>query len=640
MQQQLKTMKNDLLSIVEEIKKSIPGLDIKVDNLTFRFKLISFLESNNWFNIAPKIECNDQLEEMIIIEDDDINIISNAINQWLFVYGSSSDEQFNRLFKLLSKNHSKTASLLQIYYSEIGVDLIHMIEITEYLLYNLKREIHDYTNEEMVNFIKKLCIDKTLVVGMIITDLFAWIIEKDNVSYTEKYKLNERSSGRVNSLAYDGDTYLRLIYYLFTPDYIDKNDTLERIAQSPKSANAFLYLSLHFISALRDSDLIRLPHPILDSDPNVILESIRKGTFSELDAKKIVNSVEFQLQWLSYTPSKTSKFSGVPDIKFFVPESSKSIIGTYFAAAEAHRQIMNIPDNQPLIRVTRNAFDLGKAMGDDFFQVFLKENFRSRRANKAYLQALELFADDVASDISAPKGYMLAALARSHKGSYGNFAETTEVYLKDANLSGLTPEFVAHELFERGVCSFIPSMLLKMIESENYSKLSVSKQTLMIKQLDMTPSEIENVISIIEDRKNETVKIINQIIESHSKNLRETILEILHNIGSGSAASKNNNSMCLISAMNNICPEHERKHCIGCDYEIGTKSIIYMLAGEFSRLKVLINTSQNDRTKDKYEAIAINLILPSLEELLENAEKIYGSDSIAEFEDILRRYTE
>lgn len=44
------------------------------------------------------------------------------------------------------------------------------------------------------------------------------------------------------------------------------------------------------------------------------------------------------------------------------------------------------------------------------------------------------------------KGYMLAALARSHKGSYGSYAEMTATYLRDAKFSGLTPEFVMSEL--------------------------------------------------------------------------------------------------------------------------------------------------------------------------------------------------
>lgn len=81
-----------------------------------------------------------------------------------------------------------------------------------------------------------------------------------------------------------------------------------------------------------------------------------------------------------------------------------------------------------------------------------------------------ILTDDIlgVNDEFRVKGYMLAALARSHKGSYGDFAKTTSIYLKDAKMSGYTPEFVAKELFERGVLSVIPSMLLKMVAGEEY----------------------------------------------------------------------------------------------------------------------------------------------------------------------------
>jgi signal transduction histidine kinase len=632
-------MKNDLMSIVKEKLNEFPDLEINENDLSFRRKLISFFESNKWFDVKPKINNTDPRNPTLIIEDNSIDIIRNAVCQWLYVYGSSQEDQFIRLYELLNDKYPKTSNLLHKYYSIIGANLKHMIEITEYLLYHLKNELYDYTNYDMRDFVKGLSVDKSLAVGMIITDFFAWAIETSNMNYTEKYKLNQRTTGSINTTAYDGETYLRLIYYLFNPDYIDKNNTMERISNSIKSADAFLYLSLHCICGVRDSDLVRLPHPFLESDPELILETIANGLFSELEARKIVNSIELQLQWQPYTPSKTSNLTDVPDIKFFVPESSKSIIGTYFAAAEAHRQITGIPNDQPLVRIIRDAFELGDAMGEDFFQLFLEQNFSSRRANKAYLQAIELFADDLASDISAPKGYMLAALARSHKGTYAAFADTTEIYLKDANLSGLTPEFVARELFERGVCSFIPAMLLKMLENEGYSKLPVTKQTLMIKELNITPNEIENIVLIIEDRKEENIKILNQIIDTYNINLRETLLEILHNIGSGSAASKNNNCMCLLTAMNTICNDPERQHCIGCKYEIKTKSIIYLLAGEFSRLKESIKSSKSEIMKNKFKAIISNLILPSLEELLENTREIYGEKVIDEFEDIIRRYT-
>lgn len=50
---------------------------------------------------------------------------------------------------------------------------------------------------------------------------------------------------------------------------------------------------------------------------------------------------------------------------------------------------------------------------------------------------------------------------------------------------------VARELFERGVLSMIPSMILTIVTRGKYKELSPSQQTQMIKQLDLTPNEIE-----------------------------------------------------------------------------------------------------------------------------------------------------
>ena len=60
-----------------------------------------------------------------------------------------------------------------------------------------------------------------------------------------------------------------------------------------------------------------------------------------------------------------------------------------------------------------------------------------------------------------PKGYMLAALARSHKGGIGSLPEITDIYLKDASFSGYRPEFILREMFERGIFGFIPAIMLE-----------------------------------------------------------------------------------------------------------------------------------------------------------------------------------
>ena len=169
-----------------------------------------------------------------------------------------------------------------------------------------------------------------------------------------------------------------------------------------------------------------------------------------------------------------------------------------FAIAEAHFQLSGEGSEKPLIRMINRYEQINRYMGEEIGNLFLESDFRSKAANKSYMQMIYILTDDIlgVNDEFRVKGYMLAALARSHKGSYGDFAKTTSIYLKDAKMSGYTPEFVAKELFERGVLSVIPSMLLKMVAGEEYQKLSVESQTEMIKELNMSPMEIENTVAV------------------------------------------------------------------------------------------------------------------------------------------------
>ena len=632
-------MEKSLMEIIrKEIDKTRIDLLPLVEKYDFRFKMISFLEANKWFDAKPELSYSDDENPIILFEEADVSLISNEIYKWISIYDSDNEECFRKLCSFLQDKYSKTYKILMKYFDINHVDLNHKIDITEYMLFRLNTEIIFYKNVALDNFVETLCIEQNLSIGMIICDFLSWVLDTYNASYTNRYKLSSRGLGDQNNSAYESETYLRLVYYLFNTDYIEETNVTEKIAISQKSANAFLYLSLHFICGLRDSDLVRLPRPILESEPNEILDAIKDDTFTDQEARAIVNSIEFQIYHFSYTPSKTSRHNDISDIKFFVPESCRVIVGKYFAALEAHSQVNNIDTSKGLIKVVTDPYALGDAMGEDFFELFLYENFSSRRANKAYLQSLEAFANSDLIDVSAPKGYILASLARSHKGGYYEFASTTEVYLKDSNFTALTPEFVARELFERGVCSFIPHMLLSMLEPECYSGLPLSKQTQMIKKIGLTTNEIESITNTIEMNYMDYADNIKRVLSSE-EDVKESITVILHNIGSNAAASKQEESLCLLTAMNIMCEYPERQHCFGCDFEVKTKSLTYRLAAEFKRLKQVIADTNNQKLKEKSKSIIKNILLPSLEEILQYTEMNYGLEGIEDLNDIIRRYT-
>ena len=154
----------------------------------------------------------------------------------------------------------------------------------------------------------------------------------------------------------------------------------------------------------------------------------------------------------------------------------------------------------------------------------------------------------------------------------------------------------------------------------------------MIQQLYMSPGEIENLISLLDDTRTEAINTVSKIIDTNRENLRTNILEILHNIGCGSAASKQDDCLYLLTAMNCECSDTERRHYIGCKHEISTKSIIYHLTSEYKRFKNQMLTTQHTRMKNKYKNIITTVILPAMKVILECIQNNYGNESILELE--------
>lgn len=131
-------MKNktyDLMSIiVSKTKEQDESLKIKIDT-DFKYKLISFMEFNNWFNTNPELVYDEQKQPSILFDDDEYPIVDKAITQWIAVFPLDAVSQSDSLLLFLSGKYPKTAFLLNKYYSEIEINTSHKIVITEYLLY-------------------------------------------------------------------------------------------------------------------------------------------------------------------------------------------------------------------------------------------------------------------------------------------------------------------------------------------------------------------------------------------------------------------------------------------------------------------------------------------------------------------------
>ena len=610
----------DLKNYLERILVELGAATIK-----HREKVSGFLLDNEWFGVSIN------LDDYTITEKD-AEVLKNHIKDYL-----TTPPGIKSMEGIFSKKFPSTSELFVQFAEEEKLSETNRFYLLDFLAYYLTKDLFLYSDAEVETLVEVATEVLTKSQGNILIQFIKWLLNKGVTRYRVSFEMTKRYTIESANGAYELDEYLGLMYYLFNENYIIKNDMLCKAANSKNYADTWLYLGLHFICALRSTDLERLGHPKLTREPLEVLEAVVDGTWSSSEARRTLLSITTRLTYLNLTPNKTKNASNVAQLKFHVPESCQVLIGTLLAICEAHFQLQ-IPYNaeNPLIRQIKTYEKITSYMGEEIGNLFLERNFSSRSANKSYLQSVAMLADDVLEEKSELniKGYFLAALARSHKGDFNEFAQTTTTYLKDAQLGQLKPEMVAKELFERGVLSMIPSMLLTIVTRGKYKKLSPSQQTQMIKSLDLTPIEIEKTLELSIRADSRSQQALKTLVENNVD--PEQLLTICHRIGNGEAFSKQGESMCLLSALGKLCSYDDRQHCVGCQYELQTKSTLLLLIGEFNRLNKQYQKLKNELERGKVRAILEKQIKPCLTEMLQALSEQYGEAVLSDYEDIIK----
>ena len=610
----------DLKNYLERILVELGAATIK-----HREKVSGFLLDNEWFGVSINLDD-------YTISEKDAEVLKNHIKDYL-----TTPPGIKSMEGIFSKKFPSTNELFVQFAEEEKLSETNRFYLLDFLAYYLTKDLFLYSDAEVETLVEVATKVLTKYLGDNLIQFIKWLLNKGVTRYRVSFEMTKRYTIESANGAYELDEYLELMYYLFNENYIIKNDMLCKAANSKNYADTWLYLGLHFICALRSTDLERLGHPKLTREPLEVLEAVVDGTWSSSEARRTLLSITTRLTYLNLTPNKTKNASNVAQLKFHVPESCQVLIGTLLAICEAHFQLQ-IPYNaeNPLIRQIKTYEKITSYMGEEIGNLFLERNFSSRSANKSYLQSVAMLADDVLEEKSELniKGYFLAALARSHKGNFNEFAQTTTTYLKDAQLGQLKPEMVAKELFERGVLSMIPSMLLTIVTRGKYKKLSPSQQTQMIKSLDLTPIEIEKTLELSIRADSRSQQALKTLVENNVD--PEQLLTICHRIGNGEAFSKQGESMCLLSALGKLCPYDDRQHCVGCQYELQTKSTLLLLIGEFNRLNKQYQKLKNELERGKVRAILEKQIKPCLTEMLQALSEQYGEAVLSDYEDIIK----
>lgn len=577
---------------------------------TDKRNLVDFMEMNSWFGNDIHI-CGQKREstnsEDYCIDSSVACRLAEKICLWLDAYGRSDAEKLAVLADYGAGKFPDTTSKYVSYIKEFSLEEdSNSWRLLDFLLSVLQKELLDSGEDEIQSLLDRISRELPLVTAKLFISFWEKI-QKEAGKNGWTYRLHARSKRKENT-AYPMKDFSRMAYCIFNEAYWAKEHLVEKACESETNASLWAFLALHFVCGMRATDIERVPKPEIPYGGRDFRDRLLRGQVG--DASMFSRDIQLRMKYKSRHPHKTLKHSGIPELKLFIPISLEKPMGVILAVAASYHDDKEV--GMPFIRAIRNIAVIRKFLGDSFAEALGWNNFSSRRANKSYLQGIELAAGMDGAD--APKGYMIAALARSHKGGIGTLPDITEIYLKDAAFNGYTPEFIAKEMFERGVFGFIPHILLETYAGEAYKGLGIDQQTALIQSIGISPSGIEGLAELAGKSYQMAKETVAELTIG-----RTDVGLILQRIASGAAPGKDSGNLCILSACGYPCRRMESRTCIGCRYEIYTKSVMHQMMKEYTRMKGLCDSDDGWR----YRQIIREAVLPMAGELLHSIKNLY-----------------
>ncbi len=636
---------------INDLAKHYVGLDEVISGLhcsaafdynkaPCRNHLYDFIIDNDGWGIAlilaEKVWYKKIGKNQYFIDNSDVAHLQKHLKMWVRAYKTSNREKVKILLDQYKSKFPKTCKAIWGYFGVsklcgMGVQDLCVKQAVDYLLSVLPDELSRLKDPEIHDILNSFREDMSLAASEAIA---CFLYDCGYISG----QCNFKSTGATqNTSAYTAKETAVMVYTVLNPDAWKQKNMLMAAVENRRYADCWLFIMLHFIAAWRSTDLIRLPVPQLAYSPEETLRRIKTGSYPDEAALKVEAYLERAVEIMEMCPHKTEQHSYVPLLRLYVPDSCKVPFGIVLSIATAHYELDFETDI--FVRRIRDIRTMHKFLGREFAEACVNKNFSTRRANKALLQGVYTVADDRDGQ---PKPYLLAALMRSHKGGYATLPETTEIYLKDAKFSGESPEFILYQMMERGICSFAVDLLLSKCFGSSYQTLPIVSQTALIKTVGLSAYEVQSVEQMIQDAENQAVLTVQSILtqighrgdDDDETIAAEIVNAVLNNCGTG----KSNQSICLLLAAGMKCRCPMRTSCLGCIFEIRTKSTLSFYISEAKRisseLQSIVERNSLDYKRNEYAMK--HIILPAIYEIAVHMEKYASDEEFTEYRNLLK----
>lgn len=587
--------------------------EFQISKVGHRSSLRDFIVQNDWWDIDYIDSAESPVDGGkfgVLIPCDDAVDLQNHIECWIKGYGKSYADQIELLLKKYATKLPKTVeSLREEYVRYLWEPNKAAVDMIDTLLYWLPKELHTMLRTDLDKHIMCKFVNCTLASC---DELNKFLLKVGIIKNPYEF---ERTSLRVDTSAYSLVDYATMVAAIVCDDVIAELDLVRKAVENSQYAKLWLYVALHMVASVRGTDYTRLEVPLLNVAPDDALRQIKQGEFPEGMARNLVYNFVAQITASQMRPHKTEDKGLSATLYFHCPESCVPAFGRILAIVSAHQMIAQAPHN---IERVKDGNLIRKFFGPVFAAACGNKDFAGRRANKALMQATAAEAD--ASGVAPRMAYIIASRMRSHKGSYAELAQTTEIYLRNSSFKSLTTEEIAYLLTERGVCSFIVDTILKMHCGANYEQLSAKSQNQLIASVGIHPFVLDKAMRYTQLAMDRAVDIVQKYVTEQSAK------DILATIALGCATGKDQNTQCLCRAAHMPCQCPDRHGCLGCQYEIATKALLMKLVQAYGILwQASMDASELEKRRKRW--LANHMYAPAIAEV-----HAHLVDAKAEFE--------
>lgn len=436
-----------------------------------RNNLLAFVSGNEWWGIehiaTENIPEINPKNNNYFISQKDVNILARHIKMWLSGYQRTNREKCMILISHFKNDYPQTCDSLLKYFSfsnhsGVTFDDTGTKNALDYLFSILPSELSDMNEDDLMENIIAPFADNASLQSKTAVASFLF-----DCNYTKRRYDFGCTGYQVDTTAYSMQSFSCMAYTTLNENAWAVHNLVAKAVDSKKFADMWLFVALHFFAAWRTTDFTRISVPRIKYPPAEVLERLRTDNYPRSDAVAVTQYLMAQIKSFAMTPSKTTLATNsyVPELHLFVPTDCEYPLGVILSIAAAHFELDSSAEQFVL---KRNCIaDIRNFFGSEFSDACNNKSFSTRRANKALMQAVGC----ATGNGTGPRPYLFASIMRSHKGGYAKLPETTEIYLRDANFSGYTPEFIIYQMFLRGICSFYADALLRYSFGAQYTTL-------------------------------------------------------------------------------------------------------------------------------------------------------------------------